>query len=62
MQLWSDETTHTIWVGIGNEIVQIPVTPEGWAARACEIVGRDLTQDEWDRWVPGDQALRSACR
>ena len=31
------------------------------AERACEVVGRDFTDEEWDRLVPGDVALQSAC-
>jgi WD40 repeat protein len=27
---------------------------EGWAARACEIAARDLTQEEWDTYLDGE--------
>ena len=27
----------------------------------CEIVGRDFTQAEWDRFVPGGEPLQSSC-
>ncbi len=30
-----------------------PLDAEGWLARACDVAGRDLTQAEWDRYLPG---------
>ena len=58
---WYDEATETIWVASSGKYLQIPLNPERWVERACEIVGRDLTQDEWDRFVPGNDPVRSAC-
>jgi WD40 repeat protein len=55
--------------GITDEIVVVkegapghryPVDPERWLASACSIAGRDLTLDEWARYVP-DQPYRPAC-
>lgn len=40
---------------------EIPLDPARWVAKACEIVDRDLTQEEWDRLVPGDEPFRSVC-
>ena len=58
---WYDETTESIWVNSSGELLQIPVNPERWIERACELVGRDLTPDEWDRYVPGEGEVLSAC-
>lgn len=58
---WYDEATETIWVTSSGKVLQIPVHPDRWVERACEIVGRDLTQEEWDCLVPGDETLQSAC-
>ena len=58
---WYDENTESMWVTSSGFYLQIPLNPERWIERACEIVSRDLTQDEWDRFVPGDEPLRSAC-
>lgn len=58
---WYDEMTESIWVASSGRYLQIPLNPERWVERACEVVTRDLTQDEWDRFVPGDEPLRSAC-
>ena len=30
-----------------------PLDPARWLARACDVAGRDLTQVEWDRYLPG---------
>jgi WD40 repeat protein len=27
--------------------------PESWAARVCQIAGRNLTQAEWELYLPG---------
>jgi hypothetical protein len=29
-----------------------PLDPSVWADEACAIVGRDLTVEEWDRYLP----------
>lgn len=58
---WYDETTDVVWVATSGKLISIPLDPAGWVERSCEIVGRDFTQDEWDRFVPGDEPLQSAC-
>ncbi len=30
-----------------------PLGPEEWLDRACAVVGRDLTRDEWSSYLPG---------
>ena len=58
---WYDEASDSVWVASSGRVLQIPLDPERWIERACEIVSRDLTQDEWDRLVPGDEPLQPAC-
>lgn len=58
---WYDEHTETFWVYTSGEPIQVPLDPERWVATAGEIVGRDLTQSEWDRHVPGDSPRQAAC-
>lgn len=58
---WSDETSNTVWVASSGQLLQLSVDPERWVERACEIVGREFTQDEWDRFVPGGGEAQSAC-
>ena len=58
---WYDEATDSLWVSSSGQLLQIPLNPERWIERACEVVGRDLTQEEWDRYVPGGGEILSAC-
>jgi DNA-binding SARP family transcriptional activator/WD40 repeat protein len=37
-----------------------PLDPDTWMARACAVVGRDLTAQEWARYVP-DRPYRATC-
>ena len=46
----------------GDTLLEVPLDPELWIERACEVVGRDLTQAEWDLFVPGGGQPQSACR
>jgi hypothetical protein len=36
------------------------VDPESWAARACAIAGRTLTEEEWHQFLP-DRPYEPAC-
>ena len=36
-----------------------PLDPSVWAAEACAIVGRDLTAEEWNRYLPGRDRTRT---
>jgi hypothetical protein len=62
--LWHDDATGPLWLdGGGNRLVNLSLSPEVWIERACNIVGRDFAHDdEWERFVPGDEPLTSACR
>jgi WD40 repeat protein len=56
-----DETSGSLWVASSGELLEVPLDAGDWVERACDIVSRELTQQEWDRLVPGDDAPRSAC-
>ena len=58
---WYDEATDTMWVASSGKYLGISLDPSGWVERACDLVNRDLTQDEWDRFVPGDAPPQPAC-
>jgi WD40 repeat protein len=58
---WYDETSDSIWITTSGRLIEVPLDPEVWVERACAVVGRDFTDDEWDRLVPGDGPRRSAC-
>ena len=58
---WYDETSDSMWVFTSGALIEVPLDPQRWVERACFIVRRDLTPEEWERHVPGDEAPRSAC-
>jgi hypothetical protein len=41
-------------------VVAWDLSPQSWTRRACQLVGRDLTRDEWARYLP-DQPYRRTC-
>lgn len=59
---WWDSERRTVWVASSGRIMEFSLDPDRWIERACAFVGRDLTREEWDRLVPGDEPLQSACR
>jgi WD40 repeat protein len=46
-------TDEVVMVNEGGPGHGFPLDPARWLARACMIAGRDLTQAEWDRYLPG---------
>ncbi|MFT7598655.1 MAG: WD40 repeat protein [Acidimicrobiales bacterium] len=58
---WFDADSNSLWVASSGKVLNIPLDPAQWVQQACEVVGRDLTQDEWDRYVSGDKTRQSAC-
>ena len=53
-------TDEVVVLNEGGPGHRYPLDPEGWLARACEVAGRDLTQAEWDRYLP-DTPYRPVC-
>ena len=60
--------TH-IFPPVGNEIVvstedgpgrRYPMDTDAWVDHACDVAGRDLTEAEWNRFLP-NQAYRRTC-
>ena len=58
---WFDTEKRTVWVTSGSRLLELHLEPGRWIERACDFVGRDLTSEEWDRYVPGDGPVHSAC-
>jgi hypothetical protein len=58
---WYDTETETMWLFVSGTLIQVPLNSERWIEKACDLVGDGFTQDEWDRYVPGDEPLTSAC-
>jgi hypothetical protein len=42
-------------VVLGGELAgrRYPLDPQDWLEEACAVVGRDLSPEEWDRYLPG---------
>lgn len=57
----NDPAADTMWFATSGKLVEIPLDPDRWVERACDLVGRGFTQDEWDRFVPGNEPLQTAC-
>ncbi len=58
---WYDPETSSMWVASSGKLLNIPLDPGVWIQRACDVIGRDMTQDEWDRYVPRGGEVQSAC-
>lgn len=58
---WYDRDNDSIWVATSGKVLRFSLDPERWVERSCELVSRELTDDEWRRLVPGDEPKRPAC-
>lgn len=56
-----DEETDSVWIAEPSRLVNLPLNPAVVVAQACDIVGRDLTAEEWNLYVPGGGTVQSAC-
>ncbi|ROO51122.1 WD40 repeat protein [Micromonospora sp. Llam0] len=45
--------------GADDGTVRLWATPGTWIRHACELVGRNLTRDEWDRYLAGRPYVRT---
>ncbi len=60
-QPWFDAEQGTVWVATEGRLLELSLDPQRWIERACAFVGRDVTPQEWDRYVPGNDSHRSVC-
>jgi DNA-binding SARP family transcriptional activator/WD40 repeat protein len=58
---WYDASTDSVWVATSGTLLRFSLDSDRWAERLCDLVGRELTADEWHRFVPGDAPQRAAC-
>ncbi|MFO7778127.1 MAG: BTAD domain-containing putative transcriptional regulator [Nitriliruptoraceae bacterium] len=56
-----EEDGRHAWLSTPGRAIRVPIDPEAWIERACEVVGRELTGAEWAEHVPGDVAREPAC-
>jgi WD40 repeat protein len=45
-------TDDLVVLSDNDHVMSYPMTPSAWLRAACDIVGRDLTRAEWDRYLP----------
>lgn len=56
-----DELSDTLWAGSSGTLLQISLDPNRWVERACELVSRDLSSTEWERFIPGSGDPETGC-
>jgi acyl carrier protein len=42
-----------------GDVLSLDVNPQSWKTRACQIVGRNFTTEEWDQYIGGE--FHSTC-
>jgi DNA-binding SARP family transcriptional activator len=47
-----------VWMILDGRWTRIPLAPEAWLSRACELAGRALTEEELRDFVPGADEVR----
>ncbi len=50
-----------IWVGSSEGPIEFAADPQRWRQIACDIVNRELTDDEWRTFVSETDSPTSAC-
>ena len=58
---WFDASTDVLWMGTAGKLIGVPLDPDRWVERACAVASRELTSEEWERLIPGDEPQRRAC-
>lgn len=56
-----EEDGRFAWLSTPGRAIRVPIEPEAWIERACEVVGRELTDAEWDEHVPSDVDRGPVC-
>ena len=50
---FDDTGDRLVTGGADGEVVVWDVSPDELSRRACQVAGRTLTHEEWDRYLPG---------
>lgn len=56
-----DAATDSVWIAVPGRAINVPLDPAAWIDRACGVVGRELTAEEWAEFVPGDVEQTPVC-
>ena len=51
----------TVWLATATEITEVQIDEDAWIDRACQLANRELTDEEWARFMPGQFERRPAC-
>lgn len=57
----SDDGRHLAVVSPNGHATVLVMEPDGWADAACRLAGRNLTTQEWDRYLPPSEPYRATC-
>jgi hypothetical protein len=58
--LTNDSRDAVAFTGSGTQLERIHLTPDAWRAEACTVVHRELTSDEWQRFI-GSELQHPTC-
>lgn len=56
-----EEDGRHAWLSVSGRVIRVPIDPDAWIARACEVVDRELSDGEWNEHVPGDVDRGPVC-
>jgi hypothetical protein len=48
-----DSGTHVLSFGASGRLLSWSIDAAAWARQACALAGRNMTKDEWSRYVGG---------
>ncbi len=55
-----DPADDLVFLDDRDLVMRYPMAPSAWLRAACEVVARDLTRAEWERYLPG-RPHRATC-
>jgi WD40 repeat protein len=55
------DASRLVWISEGYGPIVWDARLDSWLARACRLANRDLTEAEWNRFLPGERYAR-VCR
>lgn len=50
---FTKDNTQILFAGFDGSLLTWTIDPKSWLARACQLAGRPLTEQEWRNYLPG---------